>query len=270
MLKIVLMLLTILLPITVISQESEDSSQQHKLITITPTPLDPDDENEYIESQAKRVLKYKYNYDEISNIVSLDPPAPEKNEDVHKHNREGGSDKPALGGFNRPIPPPHDKNIDLSKMTWIPLPSGGKVTAFSFTSPGAHDMTLHIVISKMKDGIEMRFFDPVNQEESYGPFTSKEVYSLQDEKEYGFYSKNDYGFYSVDIVGDTIAVEVYIPASLKEQDLSFRVPLLTHGVDIGADDSSMNTEESIEPTAAITNLVVVPISMALEEISKEV
>jgi hypothetical protein len=169
----------------------------------------------------QETLKRVYQPSDIPLRITLDPPAP-----AEKAAMAPRKDQPLQIGFGREIPPAHVK----PSLTWTALPDGGHTAVFTVTSPGARGMRLALVVPRMEKGVELRFFDaqssPVN-----GPFTAKEV--VRTPQKAGLDTKASAKgegnmFWSPVIEGETVGVEIYLPASFDPDGFSISIPQVSH------------------------------------------
>ncbi|MCB1825473.1 MAG: trypsin-like peptidase domain-containing protein [Candidatus Competibacteraceae bacterium] len=133
--------------------------------------------------------------------------------------------QPLKVGFAREVPQPYQEDL-FPSLSWELLPDGGRVAAFSVTSPGARAIRVAIDVEGLPEETEMRFFGRKNSE-IFGPFTARAIRAQQA----GGNSSNTESaqdlFWSPVIEGETAGVEIYLPASV-EGGFPIRAPKIQH------------------------------------------
>ena len=132
--------------------------------------------------------------------------------------------QPLKVGFARDMPPPYQG--DLSPwLTWESLPGGGRVAAFSVTSPGARAIRVGIELEGLPENAEMRFFGSKNSD-TFGPFTARSIRAQQAGSDAAV-EPTPALFWSPVIEGETAGVEVYLPGPV-ESGFPMRAPKIQH------------------------------------------
>lgn len=121
---------------------------------------------------------------------------------------------PPVVGFGRSLPTA-DQQIPGSRLTWHAGPGGDKLAAFSVRSPWAASLRLQLDLADMPAGVELRFFSPIGTPQVAGLVTTGEP-GIGD------------GLWSPSVTGDTIAVEISVPAHLDAGQLSIIIPRVSH------------------------------------------
>ena len=177
-----------------------------------------------------KALKQVNQKTDISLRITLSPVMP-----AEKAALAARKDQPLKIGFGRDIPPPYDKNLE-PLITWTAHPEGGNTAAFTVTSPGARAMRLALVVPRVEQGVEVRFFN-AGLGQVLGPFTAKDISSPSQQKARGSMSANkvsakpdgeEFIFWSPVIEGETIGVEIYLPASVDPGGFSISIPQVSH------------------------------------------
>src|SRR5262249_26693481 len=148
--------------------------------------------------QAVTALKLTYGAGGIANSVVLPAASP-----ADLRPRRAG--EPLQIGFNRDIPT--DLAPSLAPERWVWTRAGeGAVTALSVRSPGAVALRLALDVRTLPAGAELRFFGGDSNAEVIGPFTTSDVLAQ--------IAAPDGGrrFWSPIVAGDTISVELFVPA----------------------------------------------------------
>jgi lysyl endopeptidase len=128
-------------------------------------------------------------------------------------------------GFARAMPPPYQGDLSPS-LSWESLPGGGRVAAFSITSPGARALRVAIDLEGLPEETEMRFFGSKNSE-TFGPFTARSIRAQQAGSDSADTESAQALFWSPVIEGETAGVEIYLPASV-EGGFPIRAPKIQH------------------------------------------
>jgi lysyl endopeptidase len=137
---------------------------------------------------------------------------------------------PAQIGIGRIMPLPYSEKIDLSNLKWIRLDSGGQASLLTVTSSGAKAMRMALSVSAIAEGIEIRFFGIEAPERVFGPYTARELLrdGSQIEKSKEGNVPHREPFWSPVIEGETIGMEIFIPAGQRQDQLSFTIPQIAH------------------------------------------
>ena len=121
-------------------------------------------------------------------------------------------------GIGRSVPSPYCDVIDPGLFHWIGLPEGGRVAVFSVKSSEAAALRVEIKVLHMPKGTELRFYNPTNPEEVYGPYL---INKIRDQMVDDF-------FWSPVIESDSIAIEIFLPKGLDCDDFSIAIPQVSH------------------------------------------
>ena len=133
-------------------------------------------------------------------------------------------DQPLKVGFAREMSPPYQG--DLSPwLTWESLPDGGRVAAFSVTSPGGRAIRLGIELEGLPENAELRFFGSKNPD-TFGPFTARSLRAQQAGSNTAA-EPTPALFWSPVIEGETAGVEIYLPGPV-ESGFPMRAPKIQH------------------------------------------
>ena len=179
-----------------------------------------------IDKETAPTLKAVYQKSHVSFNIQL-PPVTEEEKNIKSD--KGG---PLQVGFGRNIPTPYDKNIK-NYLNWQTLASGGLVTAFTVTSPGAAAIRIALRMKKIPQGTEIRFFSILNPKQIFGPFMEHDLIKKSKNKKLPVAT-----YWSPVIEGETVGVEVYVPSSDAAAAVSFTISQVSHLV-----YSARNTNE---------------------------
>lgn len=121
-------------------------------------------------------------------------------------------------GIGRSVPSPYCDAIDPGLFHWISLPEGGRVAVFSVKSSEAAALRVEIKVIHMPKGTELRFYNPTNPDEVYGPYLIDQIRGQM----------VDGSFWSPVIESDSIAIEIFLPKGLDCDDFSVAIPQVSH------------------------------------------
>ena len=124
-------------------------------------------------------------------------------------------------GFGRPLPEEYQQAFEYSSFTWNTLSDGGQVATFAVTSPGATSLRLQFALHQLPLDVEFRFFALNEPNQVRGPVGIADL--LRDKNEDG-----EALYWSPTIEGNSIAVEMYLPADTDTQALYFFLPRVSH------------------------------------------
>ena len=161
-------------------------------------------------------LKRRYPPGSIANSLVL-PVAPPADLRPRRDN------EPLQIGFNRDIPADLARTLEPQNLVWAAM-GDGAVTALSVRSPGAAALRLALDVRDLPAGAELRFFGFESGADAFGPFTAADVLAEPTA------SAPEAGrrFWSPIVPGDTIAVEIFVPASSDVRSLSLNATSVSH------------------------------------------
>ncbi len=134
--------------------------------------------------------------------------------------------EPLKIGFGRDLPQWYRGDL-APELVWDDLPEGGRVAAFSITSPEAKAIRVGLRLDRLPEGVEVRFFSLQNGQ-SYGPFTVKSTrLHLVGDEAHEPDAAAESLFWSPVIEGDTAGVEIYAPATVVEP-FAIEAPQVQH------------------------------------------
>ena len=140
--------------------------------------------------------------------------------------------KKVMIGIGRVLPAPYDQSVQQSTLSKEQLADGGLVTTLAVTSPDAKAIRLQFVFDEFPQGVELRFYSPLDPANAIGPVTQNDlILHLNDLRRAGEVDSQDLAaapYWSPLITGDTIAVEIYTPAGISADKLQFSIPILSH------------------------------------------
>ncbi len=191
---------------------------------------------QFVDAEKKmvaqhNVLKRAYKQTDIPLQIILSPVTQEEKAALASRTKK----QPLKIGFRRAVPSPYNEDLK-PLLTWIVHPEGGHTAVFTVTSPGARAIRLALAVPHMDKGIEVRFFKtPMDQ--VFGPFTTKEILTSK-QINVGSYTADNtvstksqsekFLYWSPVIQGETIGVEIYLPAGVDPQNFSILIPVISH------------------------------------------
>ncbi|HEX4779324.1 MAG TPA: trypsin-like peptidase domain-containing protein [Usitatibacter sp.] len=146
---------------------------------------------------------------------------------VQKSAAAGGSFIPQQVGFARSVPELSDGPGTVSALRWRALDSGAQVAAMSVTSPGALSLRAGLRVGAMPAGTRVRFYAPAVGDTSEA--TAEEIReNVGRNLAAGELSDAALLYWSPLVEGDTLVVEIEIPAGASPAHLDVAVPTVSH------------------------------------------
>jgi hypothetical protein len=174
------------------------------------------------EAEAQSVFRARLKLAGKSSIsvtpILLDPLSEQERDTIRSAIVRQDTTKKRKVGIGRSVPSPYCDTIDPGLFHWISLPEGGRVAVFSVKSPEAAALRVEIKVIHMPKGTELRFYNPTNPEEVYGPCLIDQIRGQM----------VDDSFWSPVIEGNSIAIEIFLPKGLDCDDLSIAIPQVSH------------------------------------------
>jgi len=174
------------------------------------------------EAEAQSVFQARLKLAGKSSIsvtsILLDPLSEQEQETIRSAIVRQDTTKKRKVGIGRSVPSPYCDAIDPGLFHWTGLPEGGRVAVFSVKSPEAAALRVEIKVIHMPKGTELRFYNPTNPEEVYGPYLIDQIRGQM----------VDDSFWSPVIEGDSIAIEIFLPKGLDCDDFSIAIPQISH------------------------------------------
>lgn len=172
----------------------------------------------------------------------------EKNEiDRRMKERSGGARKI---GFSRPVSELGNAQDASAAMDWRPADGGGTVGHFQLDESGAAALRLGLVFDKLPNAAELRFHGSalasVETISGAEVLAQQELISRTENK-----PVNRYVYWSPVIQGETIGLEMYLPAGLDSKEVQFSVVGISH---LAVDPSAARVNPLKEKAAASCNL----------------
>ena len=125
-------------------------------------------------------------------------------------------------GFGRSFEDHRVAVPDQAALRWRSTAGGGQVATFELLSPGAAALRAQLVFEAAPAGTEVRVHDPD------APATTTEVVPLTAEWREELAAGGSAPVWTPTVVGDSLAVEFYLPRGAKQRDLRFSVPRVSH------------------------------------------
>ena len=165
---------------------------------------------------ANAALKRRYVAGGIANSVIL----PAALQADLQPSQNGG---PLKIGFNRDIPSALAGTLESRNWAWAAA-NDGLVAALSVRSPGAAALRLGLEVRDLPPNTELRFFGFTADAEVFGPFTAVDVLP----QTAGPAVESGRRFWSPIVSGDTIAVEIFVPAASDVRSVSLTATSVSH------------------------------------------
>lgn len=130
-------------------------------------------------------------------------------------------------GPARSLPQSASTAATAALLAWQTLADGSKVAALRFQSAGAQGLRLGIVVEQMPAEAVLRFYAP-DGAASYGVTGSEVLATIARNQQAGDTSAAARTYWSPDVGGDTVVLEVELPAGTDPAALRIAVPQLSH------------------------------------------
>ncbi len=121
------------------------------------------------------------------------------------------------------------ENVEGS-IDWQPLPSGGKIASFTFTSPSAAALRLAIEVTSLPPECELRFFSTdIDSVGTVHQVYGKQILELLEVNKAAEPDNSEASIYwSPTVEGETISLEIYLPEGIDISELQITFPALSH------------------------------------------
>ena len=151
----------------------------------------------------------------------LPPPTDDERDDEQPAD---GQPRPTVYrvGFGRSFEDHRVAVPDQADLRWRSTAGGGQVATFELLSPGAAALRAQLVFQSAPAGTEVRVYDPD------APATTTEVVPLTAEWREELATDGSATVWTPTVVGDSLAVEFYLPRGARKGDLRFSVPNVSH------------------------------------------
>lgn len=177
-------------------------------------PLPSVSSETHIETKEARVAVLKLGVAAKTTEIRLNPLVDDDIKSLSEHNRQSG--KALQIGIGRDVPSPQPASPLSSALTWTATADGGRAAQVAVTSPGARGLRLGIAVTRLDDGVEMRFFGAGKPQNILGPIKAATVRAQQPI------------YWSPVTEGETTTLEVYLPPGLTPESAVFDIPQLSH------------------------------------------
>ena len=131
---------------------------------------------------------------------------------------------PVRIGFGRTLPAP---SASAASARWHALPDGRHAAAWRISSPGALGLRLQLRVLRLPDDATLRFFPP-GAEPVQGVSGAAINASLRQDAEAGASGEAAQRYWSPLIQGDTLTLEIELPAGVDPQAVQIALPRLSH------------------------------------------
>lgn len=174
---------------------------------------------------------------------------PLEQHEIDRRLEERSSDARKIG-FSRSVPELETTQNASAAMDWGPAEGGGTVGHFQVDEQGAAALRLGIVFNRLPDSAELRFHGSARQ--SVESISGAEVLAQQEQSR-GVLDKTQkrFVYWSPVISGETIGLEMYLPAGIDSKDVQFIVAGISH---LAVDPSSAEVSPQKQKAAASCNL----------------
>ena len=121
---------------------------------------------------------------------------------------------PPVVGLGRPIPAAQ-RFIQGTRLSWHALADGSRIAVFSVRSPGAQALRLQLAPEDLPADVTLRFYAPGRPARVVGSVSAAELSAAMD-------------YWTPTVDGDTIAVEIHLPAGATPADLAIALGRVSH------------------------------------------
>ena len=134
---------------------------------------------------------------------------------------------PLKTGFPREIAVTQTNADTASQLDWQPTASGGLVARLQVTSSGAHGIRLGLLVARLPESAILRVYAP--DSDSAEEVSAATVLSLLSKNlASGDNSDNGRTYWAPLVLGDTLVLEVELPAGVSADDVQLAIPTLSH------------------------------------------
>nr|MBF0223588.1 BACON domain-containing protein [Desulfobulbaceae bacterium] len=168
-------------------------------------------------------------------------------QDTLKSQRAAMSDDsvPNQIGFARQIESLSELSLFKQLLNWYKIQDGGYSATIIISSPGAKALRVGIIVNKLPQETEFRFFELENETSDLFPVlvTGEQInFLLQVNKTADPDHPDSQTYWSPTVPGDNIGIEIYIPPDIEPENVEMAIPFLSH---IFASPFISNSESSI-------------------------
>lgn len=137
---------------------------------------------------------------------------------------------PVKIGFARDLPADFSQVLDPASLTWTATDDGGQTAVVTLKSPDAKALRLGIMVYQLPDTVQLRFFGQEGSASAVTAVTGVEVARVtsRDRANRDQDAKEPVLYWSPVIDGDTLGVEIYVPAGLASSSLKIALPQASH------------------------------------------
>ncbi len=132
-------------------------------------------------------------------------------------------------GIGREIPLPYREHLDPLSLIWSAVNESGQATTLVVKSPGALALRVGLQVTDIPANSEIRFFSPSNPDQVVRFVTGQEIKDTLARNIASQKTKIISNlFWSPVIEGDSVGIEIYLPAGADKDELQLSIPLASH------------------------------------------
>ncbi|CAK0758372.1 lysyl endopeptidase [Gammaproteobacteria bacterium] len=132
-------------------------------------------------------------------------------------------------GFGRKLPSPYREAISRETLDWQTNADGSQVAVLRFRSPGALGIRVALQVTALPEVAELRYFSPSGQDSHVFTDTGAQVLeTLQRNRESGDAPEANGLYWSPMIEGDSLGLEIGLPAGVDPAGVQLGSPLVSH------------------------------------------
>jgi len=188
--------------------------------------------NGSVEKQTKSAARFKLQDSVSAKSIKLDK-VTSAEKDQLRHNNSSLQTKGLQIGIGRMVPAATAATVNSSALNWQSLATGGQAAMLQVTSAEAVAIRVGLKVANLPKGAELRFAGSANSAEVLGPVTAQRVMR--------------YPVYWTPLVfGDTVTIEISVPAGASTHDVKFSVSGVSHLVSspLKIDDKALQEQSS--------------------------
>jgi len=134
-------------------------------------------------------------------------------------------------GFSRQIESLSEHSRLKKRLNWLEIEGGGHTATIIISSPGAKALRVGIIVNKLPQETELRFFQINNETSglSAALITGKQInHLLQLNREADPDHPDSETYWSPTVEGESIGIEIYLPPGIHPDNFDIAIPFLSH------------------------------------------